>query len=125
MVKGWNSSIGKYFRSFHLEALALEIFSGVRISDFPSGARFYFDKGRTLIAQKNLDPAGFGDDLGKYIDTQEKIQEATAKFQLAYDRAIKAEDFDRRGYRREPPWVQVLRCCHPGISRFHLSLVSL
>jgi Second Messenger Oligonucleotide or Dinucleotide Synthetase domain len=97
MAKGWNSKTGRYFRSFHLEVLALEIFRGVTISDAPSGMRFYFDKGRKLVAQKNLDPAGFGDDIGRYIDTQEKIQESVAKFQLAYDRALKAEDFTRRG----------------------------
>jgi len=47
-----------------------------------------FDKGRTVIRDKNLDPAGFGDDLAKYIDTQQKVQEAVRKFELAYDRAI-------------------------------------
>jgi hypothetical protein len=97
MIKGWNRNI-QYFRAFHLEVLALEIFSGITISDFPSGARFYFDTGRTLFTQKNLDPAGYGDDVGRYIDTQEAIQEAAGKFQLAYERAIKAEDFARRGY---------------------------
>jgi hypothetical protein len=98
MVKGWNATIDKYFRSFHLEALAIQILNGVTISDFPSGVRYYFDKGRTVIKEKNLDPAGYGDDLGKYIDTQQKVQEAVAKFELAYDRAIKAEDYARRDY---------------------------
>jgi hypothetical protein len=98
MVKGWNNTIGKYFRSFHLEVLALEILKGVTISDYSSGVRYYFDKGRTVITQKNLDPAGYGDDLGRYIDTQQRIQESVAKFDLAYDRAIKAEDYSRRGY---------------------------
>jgi hypothetical protein len=69
MVKGWNVSISKHFRSFHLEVLALQILNNVTISDFPSGVRYYFDKGRTVITQKNLDPAGYGDDLGKYIDS--------------------------------------------------------
>ena len=99
MIKAWNKNNNKYFGSFHLEVLALQILhNGVTISDFPSGVRFYFDKGRALIAQKNLDPAGYGGDVGSYINTQEKIQEAAGKFQLAYDRAIKAEDYDKRGY---------------------------
>jgi len=101
MIKAWNKKNNKYFSSFHLEVLALEILNGVTISDFPSGVRYYFDKGRTLITQKNLDPAGYGDDVGRYINTQEKIKEAAAKFQLAYDRAIKAEDYAKRGYIRE------------------------
>lgn len=94
MIKGWNKSISEYFRAFHLEVLALDIFNGVTISDFPSGARFYFDKGRALIANKNPDPAGYGGDVGRYITA---IDEASGKFQLAYDRAVKAEDLASRG----------------------------
>jgi len=109
MIKAWNKNTNKYFHSFHLEVLALQIFEGVTISDFPSGARFFFDKGRTAIAQKNLDPAGYGGDIGGYINTQEKIQEAVSKFQLAYDRAIKAEDYARRGYIKDAVdmWIKI------------------
>jgi hypothetical protein len=109
MIKAWNKNINKYFRSFHLEVLALQILQGVTISDYPSGIRFYFDKGKTLITQKNLDPAGYGGDVGAYINTQEKIDEASAKFQLAYDRAIKAEDFARRGHIQNAVemWIKV------------------
>lgn len=98
MIKGWNRNISDYFRSFHLEVLALEIFNGITISDFSSGARFYFDKGRALIARKNIDPAGYGDDVGRYINGRAAVEEAEAKFQLAYDRAVKAEDFATRGH---------------------------
>lgn len=101
MIKGWNKNSGNYFNSFHLEVLALQVLGGVKISDFPSGMRYFFDKSRDLITKKNLDPAGYGGDVGSYINTQEKIQEAVAKFQLAYDRAIKAEDYNNRGYIRE------------------------
>jgi hypothetical protein len=109
MIKAWNKNIDKYFRSFHLEVLALEILNGITISDFPSGVRFYLDKGRTLIAQKNLDPAGYGGDVGAYLNTQEAIRDAVAKFQLAYDRAIEAEDYARRGYTRDAvdTWIKV------------------
>ena len=44
MIKGWNKNHSSYFRSFHLEVLALEILANVRITDFPSGMRFYFEK---------------------------------------------------------------------------------
>ena len=96
MIKGWNKNINSYFSSFHLEVLALQILDNVTISDFSSGTRYFFDKGRLLISQNNFDPAGYGRDIGSYINTQEKIQEAVAKFQLAYDRAVKAEDYARR-----------------------------
>lgn len=98
MIKGWNKNIHHYFQSFHLEVLALQIFDRVKISDFPSGTRYFFNKGRNLIGKRNPDPAGYGGDVGRYINTQEKIKKAVGKFQLAYERAIKAEDYDRRGY---------------------------
>ena len=101
MIKGWNRNIGRHFGSFHLETLVLSILDGVTISDFPSGARFFFDKARDLVRHQNPDPAGYGGDVGSYINTQEKIDEAVSKFQLAYDRAIKAEDSARRGGARD------------------------
>jgi hypothetical protein len=97
MIKAWNRSHSAFFRSFHLEVLALQIMNNVTISDYPSGARFYFDKGRTLIKQQNLDPAGYGGDIGSYINTRDKIDEAERRFQTAYDRAIKAEAFTGKG----------------------------
>ncbi len=98
MIKAWNRNHSKFFNSFHLEVIALQALSGVRISDFSSGARYFFDKGRTLVSQKNLDPAGYGGDVGSYINSQEKIRDAVDKFQLAYDRAVKAEDYAARGH---------------------------
>ena len=97
MIKGWNRSSGDYFRSFHLEVLTMVILNDVRISDYPSGVRYVFDKARQLVTQRNPDPAGYGDDVGQYLNTQTKIQEAVSKFQLAYDRAVKAEDLARQG----------------------------
>lgn len=101
MIKGWNRTNNKHFNSFHLETITLQILTNIVISDFPSGARFVFDKARTLVTQKNLDPAGFGGDVGAYINTQEKIQEAAAKFQLAYERVVKAEASAQQGRVRE------------------------
>jgi hypothetical protein len=38
-----------------------------------------------------------------------KIQEAVAKFQLAYDRAVKAEDYATRGYIKDAVdmWIKI------------------
>ncbi len=101
MIKGWNKNIGSFFMSFHLEILALSILNNVTISDFPSGIRFYFDKGKDLISNQNPDPAGFGGDVGAYLNNREKIDNAVSKFQLAYERAIKAEEYDRLGYTQD------------------------
>jgi hypothetical protein len=91
MLKAWNRSHSDFFRSFHLEVLALQILNNVRITDYPSGLRYFFDKARTLVAQQNPDPAGYGGDVGVYLDTQAKIQEATTRFQRAYEGALRAE----------------------------------
>lgn len=109
MIKAWNKNTGKFFRSFHLEVLALQIFTNVKISDYPSGMRYFFDKARSLIRLKNLDPAGYGDDIGRYINSTEKIEEAVAKLQLAYERSVKAEEFAARGnvYNAVDMWVKV------------------
>jgi hypothetical protein len=98
MIKAWNQTIDRHFRSFHLEVLAWSILNGVTISDFPTGVRFFLDKGRELVSKKNPDPVGYGGDVGSYIYSTAAIQEAVAKFQLAYERAVKAEDFEQRGY---------------------------
>jgi hypothetical protein len=101
MIKAWNRKNNNHFGSFHLEAVGMSILNNVRISDFPSGVRFYFDKARAVISQQNPDPAGYGDDVGSYINTQQKVQDAIAKFQLAYDRALRAEELASQGNVRE------------------------
>lgn len=95
MFKAWNMNINRFFNSFHLEVLALEILNNVRISSYPSGIRYLFDHGRSLISKKNLDPAGYGGDVGYYLDTPEKINSATNKFTTAYKRALKAENYNK------------------------------
>jgi len=97
MIKAWNKSHSSFFRSFHLEVLALEILKNVKISDFPSGVRFYFSKGISLISKKNPDPAGYGGDIGSYLDTKEIVQDAVDRFQRAYELSAKAEDLGNQG----------------------------
>lgn len=96
MLKRWNREINRYFHSFHLEVLAWDIFDGVTISNFSSGARYFFDKGRTAITQKNADPAGYGGDVGYYI-TNANVDEAVSRFTTAYNRAVKAEEYEAKG----------------------------
>lgn len=109
MIKGWNKNSGKYFRSFHLEVMALQILNGVTISNFPSGMRYFFDKARSYVTKQNPDPAGYGGDVGNYINGQEEIQEASNKFQLAYERVLKAEEYESRGYIKDAidMWIKI------------------
>lgn len=109
MIKGWNKNSGKYFRSFHLEVMALQILDGVTIYDFPSGMRFFLDKARSYVSKQNPDPAGYGGDVGNYINTQEKIQEAVNKLQLSYERALKVEEYASKGYIKDAidMWIKI------------------
>lgn len=97
MIKCWNRNINKHFRSFHLEVLTWQILDGVTISNFSSGMRYFFDKGRNLISKKNPDPTGYNDDVGFYIDNRMKVGEAVSRFTTAYNRAVKAESYEKNG----------------------------
>ena len=101
MIKCWNKSINYWFGSFHLEVMAQQIFNGVTISDYPSGVRYFFDKGREYVTKKNPDPAGYNADVGSYINTREKIDVAVSRFTTAYYRAIKAEAYARESKIKE------------------------
>lgn len=98
MIKGWNRTTSSFVQSFHLETMALQLLNNVTISDFPSGARYLFDKGREYVTKNNPDPAGYGDDVGAYLNTQDKVKSAVSRFETAHARALKAEDLAGRGY---------------------------
>jgi len=96
MIKGWNRNINHSFVSFRLEILAMEIFENVTISDYSSGMRYFFDKGRERIKYKAQDPVSYGGKISglRNITSQD---EAVSRFETAYNRAIKAEQFARNG----------------------------
>jgi hypothetical protein len=100
MIKSWNRGQKSFFRSFHLEVLALEALTNVTITDFPSGLRFFFQKAQTLVRGQSKDPAGYGDDIGRYI-TQATLPEAVRKFQGAFNSATAAEQYGNRGQTKE------------------------
>lgn len=96
MIKAWNKTINNFFQSFHLEVMVLQVLQGVRISNYSSGARYFFDKGRTYVTKQNPDPAGYQGDVGAYLNTQQKIDNAVSRFQTAYKRALQAENWTNR-----------------------------
>lgn len=97
MIKAWNRNINRYFNSFHLEVLALQIFDEVTISDFSSAMQCFFYRGRNLITKENPDPAGYGGNVGYYLNTEDKINAAVSRFTTAYNRALKAERYESDG----------------------------
>lgn len=95
MIKRWNRTINNFFNSFHLEVMALQILNNVTITDYSSGMRFFFDKGKDYVKKQNPDPAGYGGDVGSYLNNLDKINNAASRFETAYNRAAKAEEYAR------------------------------
>jgi Second Messenger Oligonucleotide or Dinucleotide Synthetase domain len=100
ILKSWNKS-RDVLRSFHLETMALSVFDGVTISDFPSGARFFFDKARDKIRVKLADPAGFNDDVGAHVNTVEAMDKIVNGLAYAYEKARQAEHLAAGGHIRD------------------------
>jgi predicted nucleotidyltransferase len=96
MVKGWNRVIKYAFDGFYLELAARSIFANVPIRDFPSGVRFFFDKGRERVKYKIIDPAGYGDQINPLRNVT-TVDDAVSRFQTAYNRSVKAEQFAADG----------------------------
>ncbi|MGY4282597.1 hypothetical protein ACVWXO_001817 [Bradyrhizobium sp. LM2.7] len=96
ILKSWNKS-RDLLRSFHLEVLALSVLGNVKISSFPSAARFFFDKARDKIAKKLPDPAGYNDDVAAHVNTQEAIDKILKRLNWAYETALAAEQLAGNG----------------------------
>lgn len=90
MLKVWNRAHGGFLRSFHWEALTLAILNDVTITDFPSGVRYVFERARAAFTQPLPDPAGYGGNLGDYIDMITGA-EIAHRLESAYQRALAAE----------------------------------
>lgn len=96
MIKGWNKSHSALFRSFHLETATLQVLTNVTISDFPSGARFVFDKLVHHIELQNSDPSGYGGDVGAYM-TGQLLKDAQTRLESACEKAKSAEQLAAQG----------------------------
>jgi hypothetical protein len=94
-----------------LEVLALETLTGVTITDLPSGLRFFFQQAMARIRGPSYDPAGYGDNIGRYI-TQATVDEAVRKFQGAFNSAMAAEQYARRG--QIPQSIEIWRHLLPN-----------
>jgi hypothetical protein len=94
MIKGWNRMHSRPFRTFHLEMLILQIMSGVTISSFPLAVGYVFDQARTLARYPVLDPAGYGGDVGAYLNNQAKLDAALSRLETAYRRAVEAIEYE-------------------------------
>jgi len=94
MLKGWNKTHGAFLPSFYLETLTLQVLAGVKISSYPSGVRYFFDKARTQVGPTLLDPGGYGA-LRSLSDND--TREVKSRLETAYTRAVNAEAAEARG----------------------------
>jgi len=97
MIKQWNRSHSHLLRSFHLETLILNVLTNVKISDFPTGARFVFDKAHAAVQLAVADPAGYSGNLGAYLDTPAQMTEVCTRLTTACQRARGAERLETQG----------------------------
>lgn len=95
MLKAWNKSHSQLMASFHLETLALQVFNGVRISSYPSGARYFFDKARALVPYILNDPAGYPGGVGQ--TTQAEREGILSRMETALSRSLAAEEHAKAG----------------------------
>ena len=92
MIKAWNKNRNQPFVSFYLELLAIQILKGIRIDNYPSGMRYFFDKGREAVKYKIKDPVTYGGDINGLLNIT-TVADAVTIFEDAYKTAKKAEDF--------------------------------
>lgn len=94
MIKTWNRNTGFSFPSFYLELLITKVLKNIKISNFSSGVRYVFDKGREQLKYSIQDPAF------SYAQINLKgisLNDAISRFETAYSRAVKAEEFEKQG----------------------------
>lgn len=97
MIKGWNRCINNAFGGFYLELLVKNVLTNVKISDYSSGVRFVFDKGRQAIRYKILDPARYSEAQIAGLRNATTVDAAVGRFNTALNRALRAEQFARQG----------------------------
>jgi hypothetical protein len=91
MLRGWNRQINRTFSGFYLELMTIDILKNITITDFSSGARYVFDKGREKVKFKQRDPAGYGDEINPWSSAI-TVEEGVSRFETAYARAVRAEE---------------------------------
>jgi len=96
MIKGWNRCTNDSFNGFYLELLTKKILTSIIITDYSSGVRYFFDKGREFIQYTINDPANYGDQVNG-LNKVRNVKDAIKKFETAYNRSLKAEEYAANG----------------------------
>lgn len=96
MIRGWNRVTGSRFVGFYLELMTSSILHNIKITDLPSGVRFVFQHGVEKVKYKQIDPAGFSNEVSG-LKTIQTVADAVSVFTGACNTALKAEQFAREG----------------------------
>ena len=78
--------------------MCLRALEGYAITYYPSALRYFFEIAPAWIRNAISDPAGIGynPNVGKYLDTPDKINEVISRLNTACTRAKKAEEYASR-----------------------------
>jgi hypothetical protein len=82
MIKWWNHKHGEYLQSYHIEAMALQIFTGP-LSDMPWDVFTFFNKASTLIQSSLWYEGTYVDE---YLSDSQR-QEAKKRLETARDKS--------------------------------------
>ena len=96
MMRAWNRATDRGFVGFYLELMTIDILTNVTISNFPSGMRYAFFHGQEKVKFKQLDPAGFKNEVNG-IRTIPTVDQAVARFTAASNTALRAEQLAQAG----------------------------
>jgi hypothetical protein len=109
MMRAWNRATNRGFIGFYLELMTTQILTNVRIDSFPSGMRYVFFHGQEKVKFKQLDPAGFKNEVNG-LHTVSTVDDAVARFAAAYNTALRAEQHAQGGQIREATdeWRKIL-----------------
>lgn len=98
MLKCWNRAHSNLLNSFHLEVLAYNAFQFTTISDYPTAIQYFFFAAQSGIASGTYDPAGYGGNVGSYLNTQKKRDDVTTRLKAAYEKSTEAISYARNSY---------------------------
>lgn len=83
MIKHWNRNHSDYLQSYHIEVLALKLFS-TNLDDTPWNVLQFFDKARPLLQTNLYHELGYVDD---YLSANDRT-EVLKRFNTAYAKAL-------------------------------------
>lgn len=98
MLKCWNRAHSALLRSFHLEVLAYNHFQYTTIGDYPIALQSFFQSAQHSISSGVFDPAGYGGNVGAYLDTQTKRDNVVSRLKAAHEKATDAITYAAGNY---------------------------